>query len=316
MQIRYTDSDTSTEVKRSHVWTLVLAPLTFFASANPCLGQDRPSNGECYDTQLGAWSLADTGFVSPELRGLSPSETADSVEYSIPSRVRFTNDPHPLHQSLGYVLETPEDVLPVPHSMTTWRELGDSLAVTFSTGYVGTTAVLLPTSQGWVGQQKTFTDTAGGPRYTRTLRLVPTQCDSPPPVPVSLLRALPQSVELDEARPLTLGAPVPAGLDRIARRSRQAKRIVAATVGFFAGTDSVVVVTAPGREVVGTIQLKYAPEFSWEDLLRRVEASWGPANHRGDSGSAWWTSRTTVVMIVPSTSGWTRVVLRDRRLGF
>jgi len=298
------------------VWTVVLVQLTAFVSASKCLGQTLPSDGDCYDTEVGAWALSDAGVASPELRELSPSESADSVEYSIPSRIRFTTQPHPRHQSLGFLLETPSDVLPVPHSMTTWRQLGDSIAITFSTGYIGTVAVLLPTSDGWVGQQSTFTDATVGPRHKRTLRIVPTRCDSPPPVPVSLLRALPRSVELADARPLTLGDSLPAGLDRNDRRNPLAQGIDARTIGLFAGADSVVVVFAPSGDVVGTIELKYSPDYSWEDLLSRIEAAWGSSTDRSPSGSAWWSSRTTQIMVFPRTSDWTHVVVADRRLRF
>ena len=120
----------------------------------------------------------------------------------------------------------------------------DSLRLSFSTGYAGVVARLQATGEAaWTGLVRTFDDYTGL-RWSRRVDLAPVPCDAPPPVPSSVMRPVPRTVQLVGGATIALGEPLPESLETSRRRSG-ALTVIGRTEGLFGTTDSIAVRVDP-----------------------------------------------------------------------
>ncbi len=132
----------------------------------------------CYDVTVGPW-VVDTYEGKPEPR---PSEPGDYEWQRIPPRIEFAGPRVP--PSSGTTIVVPEGALPSVHAYMFGEISGDSLKLSFSTGYAGVGASLARSADGWVGTARTFIDIDPYPVHARPITLTPVACDSPPPVSI------------------------------------------------------------------------------------------------------------------------------------
>ena len=162
----------------------------------------------CYDASFGPWSPIDSTHLTDLPRPAPPDESADSVYYSIPPRIRFDSAPAPFPRE-GY------NVL----SRARGRSAGAASECVLAR-VVGQLAVCRldwirrhhnASRPGWaqVARSGAYgSDVAGILRYERPVLLVPVDCSSPPPVPADADMRLLRSVPFGESVRLTLGEPI------------------------------------------------------------------------------------------------------------
>ena len=188
----------------------------------------------------------------------------------------------------------------------------DTLALSFSTGYSGVVARLEVTDEaGWTGLVRTFDDYTGL-RWSRPIDLTPVPCDSPPPIPSSVMRSVPRAVQLVGGATIALGEPLPASLETLPRRSG-ALTVIGQTEGLFGTTDSIAVRVDSERGRAGRIQLIYlSPDMSSVIEARLTEA-FGPPARGGalDPAGIEWRNRIVRVWLRRGTRF--TVNLRDYR---
>lgn len=81
-----------------------------------------------------------------------PSDGGSGFE--IPSRIQFSGPAFDDPSATRIVV--PEGALPSVHGFTGARIVGDSLHMSFSTGYIGVRATLGPSGDGWVGTARNW----------------------------------------------------------------------------------------------------------------------------------------------------------------
>ena len=184
----------------AHVGALILASGAWSASASAQLIEADLLG--CYDVAEGEWSegrvrglifsgdelLTDTLAVRNE--PVPSSLGLDSAYLQIPPRIRLAG---PLADTTFFgsaaQIIVPEDALPTPHAYMFWGVEGNSLRLSFSTGFHGVAARLEADDGGaWAGTSTTFSDNLPYRSWTRRIELNAVECDSPPPVPSSVMR--------------------------------------------------------------------------------------------------------------------------------
>ncbi|MEZ4417778.1 MAG: hypothetical protein R3E10_18625 [Gemmatimonadota bacterium] len=302
-------------------WTFVraatataLVVLSILPRTTDGLLAQAPTSGSCFDVELGDWAPVEQVPSDPRLPTRRPDLTGDSVIYSVPRRVRFDADSFAWGEPGGRRLRTPEHVLPVPHRWTGWWVRGDTLQLTVSTGFAGTSATLLGDGSDWTGTLRTFSDVGNLQRWTRALRLAPVGCDAPTDQPAALEAPLPREILLEDGTVLQLGAPIPEGLATSERRDGRSFLVHAAVIGPFAGADSVVVERSHSDDVVASIRLEYTEgpgSDALVEIVTRLSDGRGPLSRA--YGSAFWYGRSGHVMVSEGRNGAVRVILRDPR---
>lgn len=306
-----------------HVVGLLLASGAWSVSASAQLTEADLLG--CYDVIEGEWNegrvaglmfaggqlLTDTTEVQSE--PVPSSLGLDSAYLQIPPRVRLAGPPAAatLPGSAGQIV-VPEGALPTPHVYMNWGVEGSTLRLWFSTGFHGVGARLDPDDGGiWAGTSTTFSDNLPYRSWTRRVELTPADCDSPPPVPSSVMRSVPSAVQLVGGATITLGEPLPELLETLPRRSG-ALTVVGRTEGLFGTTDSIAVGMDRERGRVGRIQLIYLdPDMSSVITPRLADAFGSPASNALDPTGVEWRNRIRRVWLRRGTRF--TVNLRDYR---
>jgi len=263
----------------------------------------------CFDVSLGDWAPVESTYVVDSPRPPRPDESRDSVVYSIPPRLRLQGE-RVRGSARRFLVTVPENSLQVPHSFLSWRGTSDSLRIVLSTGFAGTTSTLHPTSDGWSGTSRTFSDVVGLLRYERPITLRRVDCDSEPPVPASADKRLPRSVELRDHSPLVLGQSVPAGALAHPQRSG-AKTLEVKPSGMWAVADTVLV-RVDDQDVVFHIEMRYSGGFDLSPLVQELAGEFGAGDDLRGTNSFFWHNRTTTMFIDTGRSR-PRVVIFDPR---
>lgn len=244
----------------------------------------------CYDVTEGEWTegrvaglmgsgdelLSDTSAVQP--MALPSALGLDSAFYQIPPRIQLAVPPADTTflGSAGQVV-VPEGSLPTPHAYMSHTVQGGTLRLSFSTGYSGVVARLGRNGGGaWTGTADTTSDNLPYRSWSRRIDLTPVACDSPPPVPSSVMRPVPRSVQLVGGATITLGEPLPESIETMPRRSG-ALTIMGQTAGPFGTAASIVVFVSPTHGVVGRIRLLYMSPDMHPILDARISEAFGAA---------------------------------------
>ena len=262
----------------------------------------------CFDVSLGEWSPIDSTHVVDLPRPSPPDQSGDSVSYLIPPRLRLHDDRTARRSAEAFLVSVPPNALQVPHPFLSWTGASDSLRIALSTGYSGTISTLYPTTDGWTGSARTFSDVRGVLRYERPMTLHRVACESEPPVPASADRPLPRSVELREHETLALGQPLPSGAVAQPRRSG-AKTLEVEVAGIWAGADTVVV-RIDEKGVVFHIEMRYPDGFDLSPLMQALLHEFGAGRTLREASSTRWRNRTTIMFADPRRP---RILIRDPR---
>jgi hypothetical protein len=240
--------------------------------------------GQCFDVVPGPWQLvnpADSALADPP-----PDQAADSVRRDLPRRIRLLERSEEPSRSN---IDVPADALDTPHTIRVWSQPGDSLRISFSTGFAGTTTRLSSDGDRWTGWSRAFADYEPYYAYERPVVLEPVDCSSPPPQRADLDPPLPRRVDFDDAPTLELGRPAPSDW----AASRGGEWTGGTTpLGLLAGADSVrVKVTTDG--LVREIDLVYAQDFDPTPVRRHLDS----LGAQRSEGVEHWRNRTTRVML-------------------
>ena len=152
---------------------------------------------------------------------LTEDKVGTGYESEIPRRIEFTG-PFPAKFSellFGDTLRTeivvPEGALPTAHRLMWGQIIGDSLKVNFSTGFGGVMATLGWAGDRWSGVARHKYDWTLDLADAGPIALTPVRCDSPPPVSIDVMLPIARAVELVGGSVITLGEPLPKGLDTV-----------------------------------------------------------------------------------------------------
>ena len=260
----------------------------------------------CYDVSTaGEWRLVESGLGSPYSERASEILAGDSVFYGMPPRIRLAAPRADAPRAWEIVV--PEGALPTRHRFMSYGVRNDTLALWFSTGYAGVTADLGVTDgAGWTGRTRTWDDYTGL-QWSRRIDLAPVPCDSPPPVPSSVMRPVPRAVQLVGGATLALGEPLPESLETSPRRLGSLT-VMGRTEGLFGTTDSIAVAIDEARGRIGRIQLIYLDPDMSSVVEARLSEAFGPPT--GDGGIEW---RNRVTRVWLSRGARLTVNLRDYR---
>ena len=274
----------------------------------------------CYDVAEGEWTeerpgdrlRADRSTVRME--PIPSSQGLDSAFYQVPPRLRLAGPPDDTRYlgNFGQII-VPAGAIPTPHKYMSHRVRNDTLRLVFSTGFHGVMAHLVPHGGGaWAGRANTHSDNLGERTWIRPIELTPVACDSPPPVPSSVMRSVPRAVQLVGGATIALGEPLPESLETMPRRSG-ALTVVGRTEGLFGTTDSIAVIIDPDLGRIGRIQLIYLDADMSSVVEARISEAYGPARS-GDTvlTSLQWRNRVTRVWLRRGSTRFS-INLRDYR---
>lgn len=224
----------------------------------------------CYNITVGDWVVEKTVPGRDEPEPL-PSESPDSIYYEIPPRIEFVSE-----GPSRTVIVVPEGAMPSVHRYRSGAIVGDTLRLSFSTGFTGVAARLVRSGEAWTGTARGFTDVIPHQANARPIALLEVPCDTPPPVSIDeMMPPLARSVELESGLVITLGEPLPEQLETEATISSNWLLVVGRTRGLFGTIDSVAVLLTRSNEV-SQIRLRYPGADSFERLDARLRDLYGP----------------------------------------
>ncbi len=208
--------------------------------------------------------------------------------FEIPPRIQFSGTA--FHDSSATRIVVPEGALPSVHGFTSARIIGDSLHMSFSTGYIGVRATLGPSGEGWVGTARNWSHyrPAGIVFQPRPMELAPVSCDSPPPVSIDVMRPLGRSVTFADGRTITVGEPAPEWLEPIIDEDGNGELAGAGPMQGIFGTPERITVSVRRRYggIVTRVRLFYSPEtVAFERLAERLRDAYGEPDGRQDEGT-------------------------------
>ena len=251
----------------------------------------------CYDVSAaGEWRLVESSLGSPYSERASEVLAGDSVFYEMPPRIRLAGALADAPSTWEIVV--PEGALPTRHSFMSYGVRNDTLALWFSTGYAGVIADLGFTDEAeWTGLARTWDDYTGL-QWSRRTDLAPVPCDSPPPVPSSVMRPVPRAVQLVGGATIALGEPLPESLET-SRRRAGSLTVIGRTEGLFGTTDSIAVDIDEARGRIGRIQLIYLDPDMSSVISARLTEAFGPPTRGGgmDPAGIEWQNRVARVWV-------------------
>lgn len=211
---------------------------------------------------------------------LTDDKVGTGYESEIPRRIEFTG-PFPAKLSellFGDTLRTeivvPEGALPTAHRLMWGQIVGDSLKVNFSTGFGGVMATLGWAGDRWSGAARHKYDWTLDLDDAGPIALAPVSCDSPPPFSIDAMLPIARSVELVGGSVITLGEPLPEGLDTVPVIGTIVSVTGARTTGLFGGADSVEVGGA-WRGRVRIIWMHYTDPGAYSNAKTRLRRAYG-----------------------------------------
>lgn len=240
---------------------------------------ERPVNTLQLDTVLsGCYDVTHGG--SPTI----PSDGGSG--FVIPPRIQFSGTP--FHNPSATRIVVPEGALPSVHGFTSAWIVGDSLHMSFSTGYYGERAVLGPSGDGWVGTARSWTHLSRHGVDAGLIELAPVPCDSPPPVPIDVMRPLGRSVTFADGHTITVGEPAPEWLETIIDEDGNGELPGAGPVQGIFGTPERVTVSVRRRYggIVTRVRLFYSAEAdAFERLEERLRDAYGEPDGAQDQST-------------------------------
>ena len=278
-----------------HVVGLLLAPGAWSVSTSAQLTEADLLG--CYDVSAaGEWRLVESSQGSPYSERAAEVLAGDSVFYGMPPRIRLAG---PLADAGdAWEIVVPEGAMPTRHRYTRYGVQGDTLTLSFSTGYTGAVARLgVAEEVAWMGHVRTFDDYTGL-QWSRRVDVTPVACDAPPPVPSSVMRTVPRAVQLVGGTTITLGEPLPESLETLPRRTG-ALTVIGRTEGLFGTTDSIAVAVDDARGRIGRIQLIYLDPDMSSVIEARLTEAFGPPTRGGglDPAGIEWRNRVARVWL-------------------
>jgi hypothetical protein len=265
--------------------------------------------GSCFNIEAAPWEPIEGAGASNVLYRPPPDEGADSLYFTIPTRIVLTNQ-----EAMGWLLvNIPETALQTPHRYRLWRVEGDRLHLTFSTGYVGALGSFAKVADEWVGKFETELDVFPVLRYERDAVLREVGCGSLPPLLATRDRQLPRSFELSTGHTLELGKSLPPGVP-VTPRLAGGVTVLAEVRGAFSGANPIIAISDDAGTVV-RVELVLGAELS--EVLRSLELTSGAGQPLGMvSGVRWQNRTTTMTAVLSGVAGRpTRVVISDPRVG-
>lgn len=274
----------------------------------------------CYDITVGEWVVEETVPWRDEPEPL-PSESPDSFYYEIPPRIEFVSGGPGRTE-----IVVPEGAMPSVHRYRRSAIVGDSLRLSFSTGFTGVSARLVRSGAGWAGTARGFTDVVPYQVNVRPITMLPVPCDTPPPVHIDeVMPPLARSVELESGLVITLGEPLPEQLETEAEPPRTVERsgsldtipsnwllVAGRTRGLFGPTDSVAVLLNRSDEV-SEVRLRFPGADSYERLEGRLRGAYGPPLGQLPIPATIFMNRVTRLWLYPADSGGAQLELGDTR---
>lgn len=306
--------------------TIALGPVACARSESPDPAAAFAAALGCYDVTLGPWTemAQDHPVVATD-----PPPVDDASIHVIPPRVQLSDEPTPYStpEDTSWSASAPPGALPVGQPYQAWALDEDGrLSLGYGNGMSGLHGVLDAAGDGWTGTMEGYSDVSGITRWERQVSLSRVDCASPPPVTDASVWLLPRTVELEGGMSLALGEPPPEGLPTYERPGHE-PGVAAATLGLFAGADTIVL--GSGWGLVGMIQMKFLPPATPDALLVRLTAAygeprvwrWPPRPNETDTlpeaqrpiGGWSWDGPITQLHVTPSSSGGFRVSLGDPR---
>lgn len=235
--------------------------------------------------------------------------TASGYHSEVPTRIEFAARFRGWDDRLRTSIVVPEGALPSTHSSMSGEIVGDSLNLRFSTGFAGVTATLGWAGDRWVGVAREFVDFSLDLVDIGPIELVPVSCDSPPPVSIGAMLPIARSVELVGGLVITLGEPLPEGLETAPALGSTLTVVGARTAGLFAGADSVAVAS---RRRVTHIWMHYSDPGAYANVKTRLRRTYGtPEEH--SSGEDQFSNPITMLLAYDLANRLGQIILMDRR---
>lgn len=293
------------------------------------MAQDTPAElTGCLDVTMGPW-VVDTYAQKLEPR---PSEPGDNERQRVPPRIRFAG-PYDRRPTVTRIVG-PDLGWSLRYEFMSGRIVGDSLWLAFSNGFSGMTAGLHRSGNGWTGTARTFNDFIPHQIHSRPVILGPADCASSPPVPEEESHPLGRVVELEGGQVITLGEPLPEGLETVVlppytwnwpprltdspadieplTTPRNAVIVVGPTRGLFGTADSIQVHTDPAG-LVYSVRLLYVDPGARETLEERLRSQYGaPGTASGVPDVHIYRNASTSLWLRPWPSSQAEILLSDR----
>ena len=246
-----------------------LASALLFGAAACASEGEPPATPDPPDTELtGCYDITAGGSVPVPAKGGSLSE--------VPPRIEFSGTA--FHDPSAARIVVPEGALPSVHPFTSARISGDSLRMSFSTGFAGVSATLAPSHEGWVGTKRFFTDISPHGQDAGPIELTPVPCDSPPPISIDVMRPLGRSVTFADGRIIAVGEPAPEWLETIIDEDGDAELTGVGPMQGVFGTPDRITVAVRRRfgGIVTRVRLYYHPETdTFGNLEERLRDAYG-----------------------------------------
>ncbi len=229
-----------------------------------------------------------TGCYDVTYGGSVPVPSDGESGFEIPPRIQFSGTA--FHNPSATRIVVPEGSLPSVHGFTSAWVSGDSLRMSFSTGYIGVAATLGPSGDGWVGTARAWSHYR--PPQVKfepwPVELAPVPCDSPPPVSIDVMRPLGRSVTFADGRTITVGEPAPEWLETIIDGDGNGELAGVGPVQGIFGTPERIAVSVRRRYggIVTGVRLYYSPETdAFERLEERLRDAYGEPYGAQDQGT-------------------------------
>ena len=259
-------------------WTLVesMVPETVRAQ--------RQSVEGCYDLYLNPWS--------PEPLG------SDSILYLPPTRVHLTMAAGRVDSSkpYGFSVQSAPGAMPSVHEYSWWEPRGDTLLITFTTGFSGVQLRLIG-GDTLRGTAQAFTDVMPSPSVMTVVSAQRVQCNASLPSSRSLSYRYAPVVNLVGGDSLLLDAPLPARV-RVESGGTRNVTVLGTPLGVYAGAERI---EAMLREdaTIRSIWLYYPLRVEFDDIVARLRAAFGqPTSGREGSGRwASWSARLLSISV-------------------
>ena len=280
----------------------IVLPVGYLAlaalGAGTMAAQERPAElTGCYD--ITARDL----LTDDKVGSGSDSEIPRRIEFAGPAPTLYVGD------TLRTEIVVPEGALPSVHPMMWGEIIGDSLHVSFSTGFGGVTATMGWAGDRWSGVARHRYDV--NPHFIDAgpIELTRVSCDSPPPVSIDAMLPIARSVELVGGLVITLGEPLPEALETTPARGSTLTVTGARTTGTFAGADSVTV-GGPSRRPVTHIWVHYSDPSAYSNVKTRLRRAFG-VPREDEVGHARFRNPITSLLVDDLTNSTGQILLMD-----
>lgn len=242
----------------------------------------------CYDVHLGDWSP-----------GPLPS---DSVHYLPPTRIRLSEEPGRGlgERPRGYMLDTAPDAMPSIHKYSWWQSTGDSIVLTWSTGFAGI-SIRVAGEDTLQGTGQRFVDVVPATQFSVTVRLTPINCEAPVPEERRKSHRFSPVVSFAGGLSLVLDSVPAPGLET-ERVSDNSLLVHADPLAPYDKADRVEMWLRPDG-TVRVIRLQYPADVPWTAVVSALRDQFGaPTSEHPRPRLTMWASRLMVISVSESNS--------------